>query len=380
MSATIIDRYLVRQFVQLFLMAYVSLAGLYTVIDAFTNLDSFLDAAHKQGGGLLGLMLKFYAFRWLSFFDLTSGVLALLAAMFTLTLFRSRNEMTALLAAGIAKRRIALPVIAAAAIATLLAAAGRELVFPRFATQLSQNPKDLLGEAAQAVSPRYDNKTDILLHGSQTVARNQRIVRPNFQLPEILDRYGRYLVAEDAFYEPPSPGRPGGYRFSKVQQPAGLTEKPSVIGKGAVPIILCPSDTPWLKADECFVVSDVDFHQLAGQTSWRHMSTLQLLRTMRNESVDYGADLRVALHARLVKPFLDMNLLLLGLPLILGRENRNVFLAVALCVGVVAVFLLSVYCSQYLGSAVYTSPHFAAWLPLMIFVPIAAAMCEPLFE
>src|SRR5438876_12008553 len=152
-SVTIIDRYLVRQFLQLFAMCYVSLAGLYTVIDAFTNLDSFLEFAEKKGN-LAAIMLRFYAFRWVAFLDVTSGVLALVAAMFTITLFQSRNEMTALLAAGVAKRRICLPIIAAAVAISLLAAGARELVLPRYAKELGQTPKDLAGNAtAQAISP-----------------------------------------------------------------------------------------------------------------------------------------------------------------------------------------------------------------------------------
>jgi lipopolysaccharide export system permease protein len=380
-SVTIIDRYLARQFIQLFLMSYVSLAGLYTVVDAFTNLDSFIAFAEKEGN-LAAIMLRFYAFRWLAFFDLTSGVLALVAATFTITLFQSRNEMTALLAAGIAKRRICMPVIVAGAAVSLLAAGARELVLPRYARELSQNAKDLSGDAGQPVSPRYDNRTEILLNGGVTIPKRQCIKKPNFQLPSdgLLDRYGRYLIAEEAFYQRPTPDRPGGYRLKRVQQPAGLTQQPSLIGRSGDPVVLCPSDTPWLAEGECFVISDVDFEQLSGQAAWRHWSTAQLVGVVHNKSLDYGADVKVAIHSRIVKPLWDFNLLLLGLPLILSRDNRNVFLAVGLCLGATMAFLIAIYGSQFLGDAVYISPHLAAWLPLMIFVPSAAALVRPLLE
>ena len=52
---------------------------------------------------------------------------------------------------------------------------------------------------------------------------------------------------------------------------------------------------------------------------------------MRNPSLDYGADVRVAIHGRIVKPLLDMTLLFLGLPLVVTRESRNVFIAMGLC-------------------------------------------------
>jgi lipopolysaccharide export system permease protein len=380
-SLTIIDRYLIRQFIQLFLMSYVSLAGLYTVVDALSNLDSLLHCAEQQGG-LLRVMLRFYAFRWVAFFDLTCGILALVAAMFTITLFQSRNEMTALLAAGIAKRRICLPVIAAAAAVSLLAAGARELVLPRYAKELSQNAKDLSGEAGQPVSPRYDNQTEILLNGGMTIPKHQCIKKPNFQLPGdgLLDRYGRYLTAEEAFYQRPAPDRPGGYRLKRVQQPPTLTTQPSLIGLSGDPVILSPKDTPWLAPDECFVISDVDFAQLSGQKAWRHWSTAQMIRILHNKSLDYGADVKVAIHSRIVKPLWDLNLLLLGLPLILSRDSRNVFLAVGLCMAVTMAFLVAIYGFQFLGDAVYISPQLAAWMPLMIFVPAAAWLARPLVE
>ena len=46
----IIDRYLLRQFIQTFLICFLSLTGLIIVFDAFTNLDSFLKCAGKHGG------------------------------------------------------------------------------------------------------------------------------------------------------------------------------------------------------------------------------------------------------------------------------------------------------------------------------------------
>lgn len=384
MSVKIIDRYLIWQFVQLFLMSYVSLAGLYTVVDAFTNLDSFLAVAEKEGN-LLWLMFRFYVFRWVEFFDLTSGLLALISAMFTITLFQSRNELTALMAAGISKRRVVTPVIITAIAISFLAAASREFVLPCYAKELSQTPDDLLGDVAQRFPPRYDNKTDIFMNGKYTIANERRIHKPEFRLPDDLNRYGSYLVAENAVYEPPEGERPGGYRFKGVKQPVGFTKKPSLVGKSGEAVILCPSDRKFrellvLQADECFVISDVDFDQLAGGGAWRHVSTAQLIRTLRNQSVNYGAEVKVAIHARLVKPLLDINLLLLGLPLVLARGSRNIFLSVAICLALSMGFLLTVYGCQSLGNLVYISPHLAAWLPLIIFVPLAAAMSGPFSE
>src|SRR5262245_47862804 len=101
----IIDRYLLRQFLQTFVICCCSLIGLYIVIDGFANLEEFINYGHDHGG-LLAVMGPYYLYRSLSVFDSISNVLTLIAAMFTVTWIQRHNEMTALEAAGIPKGRI----------------------------------------------------------------------------------------------------------------------------------------------------------------------------------------------------------------------------------------------------------------------------------
>ena len=106
------------------------------------------------------------------------------------------------------------------------------------------------------------------------------------------------------------------------------------------------------------------------------MSTPELAAGLANPSLDFGADVRVMIHSRLVQPLADVTLLFLGLPLVLRRETRNVFVAVFLCLGLTVVFMLVGMACQYLGSIVFFRPSLAAWLPLLIFVPVATAMYD----
>ena len=48
----IIDRYLLRQFVQTFLICFLSLTGVFVVFDAFTNMEAFMHCA--KGGHFSG--------------------------------------------------------------------------------------------------------------------------------------------------------------------------------------------------------------------------------------------------------------------------------------------------------------------------------------
>lgn len=375
----ILDRYLLRQFLQIFLICFCSLVGLYIVIDVFSNLDDHMRNAQEHGS-LLALLGEYYGYRVIGFFDSTSGILTLIAAMFTLALFQRFNELTAIQAAGVPKWRLLRPVVAAVVAISALAAANRELVIPNIRERFTQNAQNFAGTVGKPVQPRRDSQTGILLNGKASYANRKRIDQPNFVLPWKLADYGTQLTAEDAFYLPADGDHPSGYLLKGVASPVELLKRPSLKIDDA-PVVMTPRDCAWLERDECFVASGVTFEHLAASDDWRRYASLvELVGGLRNQSLNFGADVRVAVHARVVQPFLDVTLLFLGLPLILSRSSRNVFIAIGLCVAVVVAFYLLVLGCQYLGTSYLVSPTLAAWLPVFIFVPTAVAMSEPLRE
>ena len=315
------------------------------------------------------------------FFDVLSGLLTLVAAMFTVAWIQRHNELTALLSAGISRLRVVRSVIVAGVAVALLAALSREVVIPQFQSELSRKSQDLTGDVAQTIKPCYDNQTGVLFNGAGTFRDSRRISQPNFTMPWTLDHYGKHLLAADAYYKPPEGGRPGGYLLVDVHEPKNLDGRPSLSYRDQ-PVLLTRRDAPWLQPNQCFIVSDVTFEQLTGGQAFKQFaSTGQLIEGLRNPSMDYGADVRVEVHSRVVKPLLDVTLLMLGLPLVVTRHNRNVFIAIGLGLGVVTIFSLLVITMQYLGSVgLFLTPAQAAWTPLIVFVPVAVAMFEGMRE
>ncbi len=376
----IIDRYLLRQFLRTFLICFVSLTGLFIVFDAFANLDEFIRCG-KETGGVWLLLGSFYAFQTIAFFDRTAGLITLISAMFTISWMQRHNEMTALQSAGISRIRIVMPLIATAMAITALSAANRELVIPRFREELTKRPQDLIGDKGQELQPRYDNLTDILIGGKWTYHNEKRIKQPRFLLPPELSDYGEELAAADAFYKPPQAGRPGGYLLRGMTEPKGLAKLPSLTSKGET-VVITPHDAPdWLKPNECFVKSELTFDQLTGGRAFKEFSsTAQMIAGLHNRSLDYGADIRTKIHYRFVKPLLDITLLFLGLPLVVSRENRNVFIAIGICFGVTTVFFLVEIACQSMGAKSLLDPALAAWAPLIIFVPIAVGLAESMWR
>ncbi len=368
----IFDRYVLRMFMKVLLVSFLSMTGLFVVIDLFGNLDEFMSYAEREGS-LVAVLCDYYGARVLSFFDRTSSLLALLAAIFTVTWFQRSNELTAIMAAGISRARAVRVLIAGTIIVALLAAVNREVTLPRVRNKLTRNAQDWLGDKAGRLNPRRDNQTNILLGGRATVAARRQITQPSFRLPRGYPEFGRQLVASVATYCDPTPEHPAGYLLENVTQPEDLRQIESRYQEvGAEPVILTPKNHPWLKDDQCFVASEVSFDYLAADSAWQqYASTVELVSALRNPSLDYGADTRVTVHRRLTQPVLDVTLLFLGLPLVLSRSHRNLFVAAAQCLLLVGSFFVVSLACQALGNTVMIRPALAAWLPLLIFAPLA---------
>lgn len=375
----IIDRYLTWQFFKALLIFFITFAGLFVVIDAFGNLDEFIEHGEKAGG-LLRVVVGYYGVRMLALLDRTSGVLTLVAAMFTLTALERNNELTALMAAGIPRRRMARPIIGAVLAVSLIAVMNREVILPKYRDQLSRNAQDLGGERGHRVQLQWDHQTDVLINGTWAYKSENRIEKPSIGLPDAVAQFGTQVLAANAIAQDAADGRPTGYLLQDVRKPVELLECKSIALNGK-PLLLCPSDTPWLNDKDCFLVTNVQFEQLAGGDGWKKFaSTAELMTGLRNPSTDFGPDVRVAVHSRFVQPLLDLTLLFLGLPLVLSRQSRNIFVAIGMCLVLVLGFYVVVIACHSLGNNCLIRPALAAWCPLLICVPVAVYMAQPMSE
>jgi lipopolysaccharide export system permease protein len=377
---TVVDRYLLKLYIKVLLISFVTGAGLFIVIDGFNNTDEFLSYGKRHALGTAGVLVEYYGPRLLQLFDQVVGLLAMLAAAFVLSLLTRSNELTALLAAGIGPARILRPLLVASFVVALLGAVNREVGLPKVRERLSRNAQDWLGERGRKCTPKYDIRTDILIAGQATVANEKRISEPLFRLPPELAAWGRQIAAANAYYQPATAEHPAGYWLRGVRQPANLAELPSQ-SLGTDRVLFSPADSPWLKADECFVASVVTFEQLAVGSSWRqNLSSWELITGLRGQTIEPGADVRVTLHARFVQPLLDVSLVLLGIPLVLRRSGRNIFLAAGIAGGLAFAMLAAVLVCHALGKSYLLGATLAAWLPLLVFGPLAYALARPLWD
>ncbi|MFM8578349.1 MAG: LptF/LptG family permease [Planctomycetaceae bacterium] len=375
----LIDRYITRAQLGAFLIVFVSLAGLTFVVDAFTNIEDFISHGRKAGG-LWRVLATYYGCRTIQFFDATSAVVTLASAMFALSWLERHNEITALLAAGVTRWRIARPVLVFAAVVAGLAAVNREVVIPQIRHTFARNAQDLEGNSQADFESRYDHRTEILFRGRSAQAAAGRIELPSLLLPPPLAGLGPQIDAAEAFWRPASDGRPSGYLLAGVTEPKGIDDTPTA-SIGGEAVVLTRRDHNWLRDGECFVVSDVSFEQMIGSSNWsQYSSTVELIRAGMNPSLGVSADVPLRVHARLVSPLVDLTLTLLGLPLVLGPIRRGIFNAVGLCIGLTATFFLVVLACHSMTIAYILSPSMGAWMPLMILATLAAWRSQPMWQ
>ena len=171
----ILDRQRYWAFLKAYVICYVSLVGLYVVIDAFSNLDEFTKRADTSAE-LFQIMSRYYLVHQSQFFDQLCGVIGMMAAIFTVTWMQRNNEQLAMLAAGISTHRAIIPVLVSSVFVSLLAVANQEVVIPYFGEELARRHDDDGLQRVNSVSTRYDSR-DIMIHG-KSADRATRTIMP----------------------------------------------------------------------------------------------------------------------------------------------------------------------------------------------------------
>lgn len=375
----LIDRYIARAQLNAFIIVFVSLAGLTFVVDAFTNMEEFLAHA-AEAGGLWKVLGQYYGYRLISFFDATSPVISLASAMFALSWLERHNELTALLAAGVTRWRIARAVMLFAAVVAAIAAINREAVLPRIREAFSRNAQDLRGDKHQPFEARYDHETDILFRGKSVQVGPRRIDAPSLLLPQVLGDLGTQIDAAEARWLPADQQHPAGYLLSGVREPEGI-DRLATVSLGGRDIVSTRQSAGWLEPGQCFVASAVTFEQLIGSGNWsQYSSTAELVRAIGNPSLGVGPDVPLRVHSRFVSPFLDMTLAMLGVPLVLGPARRGVFVAVGLCVAMTVLFFLVTLGCHAAAEHALVAPSAGAFAPLLALATLAAWRAQPMWQ
>ena len=114
MTSRIHDRYLLRQFIRIFLISIVSFTLVYVTIDTFEEIDNFID--HEAS--ILNIV-RYYVYSLPFMLTYIIPVSMLLGTIFSMGIMARRNELTAFIASGLSLIRIARPILITAVLVTV---------------------------------------------------------------------------------------------------------------------------------------------------------------------------------------------------------------------------------------------------------------------
>ncbi|MCH2183241.1 MAG: LptF/LptG family permease [Mariniblastus sp.] len=367
---SIFDRYLLLLFLKIFLICFVSFAGLYLVIHMFTNLDELSAITAASGKGMGQLLVGFYGPALIELFDKMAGILVLVSAIFAVTWIQRKRELLAIEAAGITKGRVVRPIIIASTVILLFSIANRELVIPNFKQQLGRSIQDWTEQGSVPFASYRDSASGMMIRASQLNLADQTLAEAEFELPLRLTKYYKQIEGELARNVRATPLHPAGMLIEGVKQPANPDQISSVACDGAT-VIFSPRDYAWLKEDQVFIACNLDLEEIVfGRQMAKYASVYEMVQSLSKPSRRFGFGDQVQIHGRILQPVLDLTLLLLGLPLVISRPNQNLFVAAALCMVIVVMVQLTTMASHALGAYSVIQPAvFSAWIPVLVFVP-----------
>jgi lipopolysaccharide export system permease protein len=368
---TIVDRYLLILFVKIFLVSFLSFTGLFIVVHLFSNLDEL--AALSKASGWPQLMWEFYGPRVAEVFDKTSAIWTLVAAVFAVSLMQRRREMTAIEAAGITKSRILRSVFLCTFVIVGLSIVNREMIIPSVKYQLVRTPQNWEQSESIPMGVYHDVETGIKIRGQFLLLLKKQIASPEIQLPiEISNDAPSRIQSLLATIEPENELHPAGLLLHQIISPDNPAELTTFLVDGKE-VVLWPGDHHWLFPNQCFVVCDFDCLEAAyGKKLAAYQTLPEMMRELRQPRRWFGNAPEINIHSRILQPILDFSLLFLGLPLIITRPDKNVFLSASFCFLIVGAMQLVTIGSQSLGAYNMVRPAvLAAWLPAILFVPFA---------
>jgi len=355
---TVIDRYIVRTFVVGYLILVGVGVGMYVLIDLLINLDDFLEDRTLTGLQVLGLMFDFYGHNLPLYYAQLGGPMMAVAAAFTLGRMLKNNELTALVAAGMPLQRLVVPLLLSSFGLTALWMANRECVMPAFAAQIARRHEDASGARPLGVYCARDEHRAILT-ALQVFPREGLLRRVFIFEPPVEGKPTHLLEADEARWD-------AARRTWRLERGRRILMGEATDGPGVGQAIR------YEPVDEYAFGLGPEELALRRGSQWADLLSLrQLNQLMRSHSLPNLATIDMARHIRLTHPLLQWLLLLLAVPFFLTCQPANVLAAGGRALLLTGSFYLILFVAH---SAVQegTKAAIIAWIPLLIFGPIAA--------
>ena len=379
-----LDRYILQTFLVSLGIVLVAMMGLTLLLDLFFNVNGFLKlSAQTQEAGfgaLLGDVINYYFYKSFDYFQLLAAPALLVAAAASLVRFNRTRELTGLKAAGISLYRVMWPMILVGLVVDGFYLVNQELIIPNIAAQLSRDPDDLVIQKEFPVDFLRDEHNNIIyapIYDPEKQEMLAEVKKFDGDTVEFLARVRIFLrdstfaargtiEAERATWDGKGCWRlTKGFRLPPLKE-ADLLERLPTVPEGE------PVDVYYTN------VGPKEIQRHRASDFHRYLSYGELKDLSHDPMRGNRRQLQVTMHEHVTSPILNILLLLLGLPFVAGREDRNYFASVGIAMGLVVGVFVITFTATAFGNTGHISPLLAAWIPVFVVLPASILSMESL--
>ena len=355
---SILDKYIAKNFLIGYAIAFCVLVGLRIIIDLFVNLDEFTEHADLGTLAVLKNILLFYVLNTTLYFRDFAGMMTAVAAAFSFGKMVRSNELVAMMASGVSLKRVIAPVILLALLLTGLLVVDQETIIPPLSDKLVRGQDAIPGQESYNVwfisdsagslicSQKFDVKTS-MLHKPAILIRRPTAARGIWEVTGRID-------AERAVYNSSA------CRWDLTG--GQFIEKSSIKGPQTVEFYasdITPKDIPVRRRSEYKTLM-----------SLRQLSIL----AKQGPKIKDQAQLFSQKHFRITEPIINLLMLMVCLPILVCRDPKSMKSAVMISFAMVGMCFVTTFICKILATEVVFNkvmPEFWAWLPVFIFLPLS---------
>jgi len=355
----ILDKYVIKNFLSGYVIAFCVLIGLRILIELFLNLDEFTENIDLGIFPIIKNIFSFYALRATLYFRDFAGVITVVAAAFTFFKMVRSGELIAITASGVNLKRVMAPVIILAIIFTGLLVIDQELIIPSISEKLVRDEDDVSGQESYNVNFILDGKGSLFLSQKFDV-KTATLHKPNIIIRQQTDKPGLWRVtgwifADAAVYNE---------QTKQWQLSNGYIIKSDSIS-GAKPIDAYTSDiTP-----EGIPIR----HKAKYKTMLSFNQLSELASAAKRTNIKDLPQLYSQKHFRITDPLINLVMLMISLPLLMCRDPKTMKSAITISFGLtMACYITTFTCKMLATEYIFQlRPEIWAWMPVFIFLPVA---------
>ncbi len=355
-----LDKYVAKNFLTGYLISFSVLMGLRIMIDVFVNLDEFTENAQLTTIEMLRNIAVYYGRSSFLYFRDFAGMITVVAAVFSLGKMTKHNELTAIMASGVSLKRVIAPILFLSLVFTGIHVIDEEIIIPPMADKLVRS-HDEIGETLVYdlwfLSDSYGN----LFCSQEYQVKDETIISPSIitrtrKEDSLLWDVTGVIKADSAKYD--------------------HDKKVWILQNGMyLKISRYLEDKPYQPVHEC--TSDLTPKDIPVRRKSAHMdllSSYDLMRLARQNPKDL-ARLYAQKNFRFTDPIINFIMLMISLPLLVCRDPKSLKSAVFISFGLTSLCYVLTFISKIFASDVLIAgsvrPEIWAWLPIVIFAPLA---------